>query len=118
MATINVTELFKQKQLTDPVVRLSFTNYWPLNSITLENVVTGSSYFIRRRSTGEEIASGTASSSTVETAALPWFENFLFDVYVRKASSGTKYLPFQSSGTFTANGASVFVSQIEDGIIS
>lgn len=118
MATIDVTELFKRRVLTEPTVRYSFTNYWPVTTITLENVVTGSSYFIRRRSTGEQIALGTAASDTVTVSGLPWFENYVFDVYVRKSSSGTKYLPFESAGTFTANGASVYVSQVIDPIIA
>lgn len=83
-----------------------------LVSITLENIVSGSRYYIVKNSDSSVIASGEASSGTVEIPNIPYSGNVAVTIRVRKPG----YVPFETGGTITASGLSTFVSQITDNI--
>ena len=88
---------------------------YPLDqsTITLSNVVIGSMYEIYDITSSTTLATGTAGSSTVAITAVA-SNNDTIRIRVRKASTGTKYIPFETQATITNLSASVYVSQIED----
>jgi len=83
-------------------------------SITLSNVVVGSSYRIERADTGALIAAGVAEASTVAIDNTPFFSDTDVKIKVRKASVAPKYLPFETGGTLTATGLNVYIAQVHD----
>lgn len=84
-----------------------------LSTITLSNVIVGSMYEIYNLTTTTTLATGTAGASTVAITAVA-SNNDTLRIRVRKASSGTKYIPFETQAIITNLSASVYVSQIED----
>ena len=80
----------------------------------LTNVVIGSRYRVEKLD-GTLLAEGDAASSTV-SLSLPYGGTITVKVKVRKSTSGTKYLPFESQATLGPTGFSAFVSQQQDNI--
>jgi hypothetical protein len=88
-------------------------------NVTLRNLVPGSRYLVVDSDTGESYGSGVADNSGIVTiSGIPYFYDFGIKVKVRSASSGTKYQPFQTQAQVTANGADVWVAQVEDTVAS
>lgn len=88
-----------------------------LVAVTLTNVVVGSRVRIEKVSDGSEILSVEAASSTVSTNFQHTIDTDV-NIIVRKASDGTKYLPYSTTGTITSSGLSVRINQIEDTVIT
>lgn len=84
-----------------------------LSTITLTNVVVGSMYEIYDITSLTTLATGTAGSSTVNITAVA-SNNDTIRIRVRKASTATKYIPFETQTTIANLSASVYVSQIAD----
>jgi hypothetical protein len=86
-------------------------------TLTLQNIVVGSSYRVTRHDTGAQLAAGTAASTTEVLSSLPCDASPLqVDITVRKATSGTKYQPFQTSASLTSAGVSAYILQQIDSI--
>lgn len=83
-------------------------------TVTLTNVVVGSSYYVFKVSDSSVIGSGTAASSTVEISASASGAPFTITARVRKSTGGTRYQPFEASATLTSSGASIYVNQVAD----
>jgi len=88
------------------------TVMYPVQTVTLqlENVVTGSQYWIKKNSTGEILANGTAAASTVNIPDINYAADFGITIRVRKAG----YEPFETGGTVTSGGISSWISQVAD----
>ena len=80
-------------------------------SLTLENIVVGSRYRITRHSTGQELATGVASSST-EVISVPAFSsNMLMAITVRNASGTPAYKIFDTAAYAAQAGSSAYILQ-------
>ncbi len=80
--------------------------------LTLENIVVGSRYRITRQSTGDELATGVAASTTEVISGVPVYEsNMLMAVTVRKASGSPNYKIFDTNVYAAKLGASVYILQ-------
>lgn len=82
-------------------------------AVTLENVIIGSRYRIYKKSDGSLLFEGEALSSQIDLVyggATPT----PVVVRVRKSASGTRYQPFETEGSITSTGLSVYVKQIPD----
>ena len=81
--------------------------------VTLENVVIGSRYRVFKKSDGSLLFEGEALSSQVDliyggTTPTPVV------VRVRKSASGTRYQPFETEGSISSTGLSIYVKQLPD----
>jgi hypothetical protein len=87
-------------------------------AITLQNIVTGSRYWIYNLDSNTLITSGVASSTSVtyNVNNLPNGTNL--KIRVRYASSTTKYLPFETNAITASLLANVYISQVQDTIIT
>lgn len=89
-----------------------------LVSVTLKNVVTGSTYAVYRGtpSVANQIALGTAAGGDIVIAGVAYLGDEQINVRVRKSSTSSDpdYLEFNGAATLTALGAEVFVNQVED----
>lgn len=86
-------------------------------SLTLTNLVVGSAIRIEVASTGAEVATRTAASST-EVFSVPAYapgsaSNDL-RIKVRKGSASPYYRPFETLATALVGSASIYVAQIQD----
>ena len=99
--------LFQRQSLpTDPI---------GTTTLTLTNVVVGSSILIRDQGDTTTHYSGTAASSTVEIAVTVYgsaLDNWL--IKVRKASASPTYIPWETQMTATDGAITIYVSQISD----
>lgn len=93
-------------------------------TVTLTNIVPGSTYYIYNTDTSEQIATGTASGTPVggETTidynvSVVYEEDFDINVNVRKSSAPVKYLPYSTGATVTSSGANVFIAQVIDTVV-
>lgn len=87
-------------------------------SITLTNVVSGSTYYVYKTSDDTLLGSGTASSSTVTITGVTYVSDFGITVRVRKASSAPKYIPLETQATVNSAGVSVYIGQSVDPVAS
>ncbi|MFA6007395.1 MAG: hypothetical protein WC784_01985 [Candidatus Shapirobacteria bacterium] len=94
-------------------------------TITLENIIPDSVYYIYNSATNALVATGTAqgtpdpNESTIDYELSVVFESqFDINVNVRKSTDPVRYLPYETGSTVTAAGASVFIAQIVDTVIS
>jgi hypothetical protein len=89
---------------------------WPgTHTLTMTNVVTGSSILIRDQGDTTTHYSGTAASSTVEIAVTVYgtaLDNWV--IKIRKASASPTYIPWETLMTATDGASSIYVSQIPD----
>lgn len=89
---------------------------WPAtHTLTLTNVVVGSSILIRDQGDTTTHYSGTAASSTVEISITVYssaLDNWL--IKIRKASASPTYIPWETQMTATEGASSIYVSQISD----
>ncbi|MCK4620732.1 MAG: hypothetical protein KAT62_00815 [Desulfuromonadales bacterium] len=104
---------------TTTTIAAQKANFYPIDQVecdvNMTNIVVGSQYRIQKTSDGSELASGVAGTTTAtETLALP--SGTQIDVIVRKGSSGTKYLPFETSGVTNETEITVYIAQVEDSI--
>lgn len=80
--------------------------------LTLENIVVGSRYRITRQSTGAELATGVASSTTEVISGVPSFSsNMLMDITIRKASGSPNYKIFDTAAYANQAGSSAYILQ-------
>lgn len=93
-------------------------------TVTLTNIVPGSTYYIYNSNTSEQIATGTASGTpdpgdtTINyNVSVVYEADFDITVNVRKSSAPAKYLPYSTGSTVTSDGASVFIAQVIDTVI-
>jgi len=81
-------------------------------TLTLENIVVGSRYRVTRHSTGAELATGVAASTTEVISGVPAYSSgMLMDVTVRNASGSPAYKIFDSAAFASPDGAGVYVLQ-------
>ena len=90
-------------------------NLYPLDlaTITLNNLVVGSSYEIYDVNSALTIATGTAGASTVVVSGVA-SNGDVIRVRVRKSSSAPKYIPVETQAVVASLAASVYINQIED----
>ncbi len=86
-------------------------------NITLQNIKDGSRYYVYNQTTSEEVATGVQSGTAdIIIPDVPYngvSETLL--IRVRKGGGGaTDYKPFETNATLTANGATVWISQVLD----
>lgn len=93
-------------------------------TVTLTNIVPGSTYYIYNTNTSEQIATGTATGTpgpgqtTIDYGVSVVYEsNFDITVNVRKSSAPTKYIPYETGSTVTSSGADVFIAQVIDTVV-
>jgi len=87
------------------------------HSLTLTNVVVGSRIAIRDQADTTTLYDQIAAASTVViTLQVYVFGSALnnWRIKVRKASSGTTYIPYETLMTATLGSSSIYVSQIPD----
>ncbi len=85
-------------------------------SITLQNVLSGSRYWIAQASNlSNVLATGTAPGGDIVIAGIPAVANpMLVEVRVRFASGTTKYQPLTTYGYLSRSGVVIYVAQVED----
>lgn len=88
-----------------------------LVSVVLDGVVVGSRCYVAKQSDGTVILD-TVATSTEVSAGFQHSTNTLVDIVVRKATSGTKYLPYKATGIITATGLYAIISQVPDTILN
>lgn len=90
-------------------------------SLSLTNVVVGSSWRVEVQSTGALIDSGTAAASTV-TVTVPVYASgsALNDlrIKVRKGTAAPKYIPFETQAVASVGAGSTYIAQVADTIAS
>lgn len=80
--------------------------------LTLDNIVIGSRYRVTRRSTGDELATGVAASTTEVLASLPCYSNpMAVDITVRNASGSPVYKVFDTGASLSKTGGSAYILQ-------
>ena len=87
------------------------------HTLTLTNVVSGSRIAIRDQANTTTLYDQIAAASTVViTLQVYVFGSALnnWRIRIRKASSGTTYIPYETLMTATAGSSSIYVSQIPD----
>ena len=83
--------------------------------LTLENVVVGSRYRITRHSTGQELATGVATSSTEVIEGIPSYSSgMLMDITIRNASGSPAYKIFDTAAYASPSGAFAYCLQQPD----
>lgn len=83
--------------------------------LTLENIVVGSRYRVTRTSTGEELATGVAASSTTVIVGLPCFANPMqVSITIRNASGAPYYRVFDTAAFLARTGATAYILQQQD----
>lgn len=83
--------------------------------LTLDNIVIGSRYRVTRRSTGDELATGVAASTTEVLASLPCYSNpMAVDITVRNASGSPVYKVFDTGASLSKTGGSAYILQQPD----
>lgn len=86
-------------------------------SLTIDNIVVGSRYYVVDSATGLVEYANTLATSTTEVVSISLQESSLnLDIKVRKSTDPIKYKPFNTQATLVAEGASVFIAQVEDTI--
>ena len=92
-----------------------YGNHPASHVLTLDNVVVGSRVFIRDQADTVTHYDQIAAASTV-TATITVYGDSRdnWQIKVRKASSGTTYIPYETLMTATAGSSSIYVSQIPD----
>jgi hypothetical protein len=93
-------------------------------TVTLTNIVPGSTYYIFNTDTLTQIATGTATGTpapgetTIDYPVSVVYEaDFNITVNVRKSSAPAKYLPYETGSTVTSVGANVFIAQVFDSVV-
>ena len=87
------------------------------HTLTLTNVVVGSRVAIRDQANTTTLYDQIAAASTVViTLQVYVFGSALnnWRIRIRKASSGTTYIPYETLMTATVGASSIYVSQIPD----
>jgi hypothetical protein len=91
-----------------------------MTTITLTNVVIGSSYYIYNSTKAILLTSGVASATTVtySISSTSAADGDTILIRVRKSSGSPKYIPYESNALVADNIVNVYVSQIADTIAS
>lgn len=127
--TFRISQTYKGSALTTSSTGSSVTGFSAVDvcfgeqQVTISNVplaakvgiagmVNGSRWRLSENSTNTEIASGVAGATGIASASTKF--KGLVKLDVRKASSGTKYLPLLGYGDTTSGDVSIYVSQIQD----
>jgi hypothetical protein len=87
-------------------------------SLSLQNIVVGSRYWIARASDLTTVlASGVAESTEITLNNIPAYANpMLVEVRIRKASEPIKYQPFVAYGYLVRGGITVYCAQVVDNV--
>lgn len=98
-----------QRQSTDPL-------FWA--SLLLQNIVTGSAYWIAQTSDlSNVLAAGSAPGGDFSITSIPSIEeNMLVTIRVRKGTAGGKYFPFETQAQIKRTGGVCYVIQTPDPI--
>lgn len=85
-------------------------------TLTLRNVVMGSSYRVTRNDTGAELASGQdTASDTITIGGIPCFSNpMLVDISVRKGEEAPYYREALTQAELEKSGTAAFIFQIPE----
>jgi len=95
-----------QKLPTDPIFYAS---------VVIKNIVVGSRYLLIDTNNDTELASGEAVSQDFDLENIPVSSDpMLVEFRVRLSGTLLKYLPYKSYGYVNRNGATLYVSQVED----
>ena len=97
------------------------TNYVPTLMVALDitGMIEGSVLAIYRTSDHAEIVAPTViDASGAYSTTYSWTGNVPISVVVRKATGGTKYLPYSAPGLITSGGFGLVVSQVEDLVLN
>ena len=87
------------------------------HTLTLTNVVTGSRIAIRDQANTTTLYDQIAAASTVVIPLSVYAGGSALNnwrIRIRKASSGTTYIPYETLMTATVGASSIYVSQIPD----
>jgi len=87
------------------------------HTLTLTNVVTGSRIAIRDQANTTTLYDQLAAASTVVIPLSVYAGGSALNnwhIKIRKASSGTTYIPYETLMTATPGSSSIYVSQIPD----
>ena len=80
--------------------------------LTLDNIIIGSRYRVTRHSTGDELATGVAASTSEVLASLPCYSNPMqVDITVRNASGSPVYRVFDTAASLGRTGGSAYILQ-------
>lgn len=87
-------------------------------SLTLQNIIIGSSYLILQESNPSNIiASGIASATSLIISSIAAYENpMLVEIRLRNSSGTPRYLPYTTYGYIISAGTTVYCAQVEDSI--
>lgn len=83
--------------------------------VTLTNVQVGSRYRVERADNGALLFEGTAASSTVSLSH-SYTADLAVVIKVRKSSAAPRFQPYDTQGTITTSGLTVFINQIADAV--
>jgi hypothetical protein len=94
------------------------TDYLFTVSLIIQNVADGSRWRVEDTADNSEVASGVQSGTGNITVSGIGYSgsNRTLRVKVRKGSSGTKYLPFETNTIVGASGGSTYIIQVVDPI--
>lgn len=89
-----------------------------MTTITLENIVAGSTYYIYNVTQDSLITQGVAGSTTVTASVISTSADNgdTLLIRVRNSSGATKYLPFETNAIVVAYATNTYISQVEDTI--
>ena len=89
-------------------------------TITLQNIVVGSRYWLAQASNLSNIlAEGDAASTSVVLSSIPAYANpMLVEVRVRKGGTSPEYKPLKTYGYLGREGVSIYIAQTEDPIVT
>ena len=125
------TIIFQSRRIIEaPGTGRSFPGVWgfsiprlptdPLfyTDITLQNIITGSRYWVAKADDLTTVLdSGVASSTSVTLENIPSYDNpMLVEIRVRYSSGATKYKPFKTYAYLVKSGVTVYVAQQIDGV--
>lgn len=93
--------------------------YIPGVELDITGMIEGSVLAIYRTSDHAEIVAPTViGASGAYSTTYAWTGNVPITVVVRKATGGTKYLPYSAPGLITSGGFGLVVSQVEDLVLN
>ena len=96
----------KQRLPTDPLFYAT---------LVLDNIIAGSRYRVTRKSTGAELATGVASSTSEVISGVPCYSVLMqVDITVRNASGTPAYRIFDTVASMNKSGNSAYILQQAD----
>ena len=85
------------------------------STLSIQNAVVGSRYWIARAVNEAVIDSGTVVSSSFEVGNIAVYENpMLVKIRLRNSSGASRYVPYETYAYVGRSGATAYISQILD----